>query len=64
MGRIKTIFIKHFAQDLMESHGDKFTTSFDQNKKIVDQFVFIKYKRMRNNVTGYITAMKGRESRI
>jgi len=58
MGRIKTSFVKHIARDLFEKNADKFSTDFEANKKIVDQLLDIKSKRMRNIVAGYLTSMK------
>ena len=58
MGRIKTSFIKHIGKDLMEKHPDKFTTDFEKNKESVKQVVEVRSKRLRNILTGYITALK------
>ena len=61
MGRIKTSFVKNIAKDLFEKHSDKFTTDFSKNKKIMDQFIEIKSKKLKNSVTGYITSLKRQE---
>ncbi len=58
MGRIKTTFIKRIGKDLLENHPDKFTTDFLKNKAIVDQFVEIKSKKLKNVLTGYVTSLK------
>lgn len=63
VGRIKTTFIKNLAKDLLEKEPSRFSTDYKKNKEIVKQLVDIKSKRTRNIVTGYITALKGRESR-
>ena len=55
MGRIKSIAIKNLARDMLEEHGDKFTTDFEKNKKIVGEVRDIDSKKIRNVVTGYIT---------
>jgi len=55
MGRIKSVPVKNLGDDLMASHGDKFTTDFDKNKKALDEVKKIKSKRTRNVVAGYIT---------
>ncbi len=55
MGRIKSIAIKNLARDMIEEHGDRFTTDFDKNKKIVDEVRKINSKYIRNVVAGYIT---------
>lgn len=61
MGRIKTSFIKKIARDLLEKNSDKFSKDFETNKKIVEQFIDIKSKRIRNIVAGYITSIKKKE---
>ena len=55
MGKIKSIAIKNLARDMIEEHGDRFTTDFDKNKKIVDEVRKIDSKYIRNVVAGYIT---------
>ena len=55
MGRIKTIPVKALGDRLLEEHGDKFTTDFEKNKKVLDSLKDIKSKKVRNIVAGYIT---------
>jgi len=55
MGRIKSVAVKNLGDDLIASHGNKFTTDFDRNKKILDEVKKIKSKRTRNILAGYIT---------
>jgi small subunit ribosomal protein S17e len=55
MGRIKSIAIKNLARDMIEEHGDRFTTDFEKNKKIVNEVKKIDSKYIRNVVAGYIT---------
>jgi small subunit ribosomal protein S17e len=55
MGRIKSTAIKTLARDIIEEHGDKFTTNFEKNKKIIEKVREIESKKIRNVVTGYIT---------
>ena len=42
-------------------HGDKFTTDFDQNKKITSQYADIISNKLRNIVAGYMTRLKKKE---
>ncbi len=58
MGRIKTSFVKRLGKDLFENHGDVFTDDFSKNKKVVDEFVEIKSRKLRNVLTGYMTSLK------
>ena len=58
MGRIKTMLIKRTTEDLMEKHGDEFTTNFDDNKRILDGKAKLNSKKMRNVIAGYATRIK------
>lgn len=64
MGRIKTIPIKTLGDRLIEEHGDKFTTDFDKNKKILGTFEIIKSKKVRNILAGYITKEIKKASKV
>ncbi len=55
MGRIKSIAVKNLAREMIEEHGDKFTTDFEKNKKTVSAVRKIESKKIRNVVAGYIT---------
>jgi small subunit ribosomal protein S17e len=58
MGRIKTTFIKNVSQELFQGHSEEFSTDFSKNKEIVDKFINVKSKKMRNIIAGYITSLK------
>jgi len=58
MGRIKTTLIKRTTEELMEKHGDEFTTNFSDNKRILDSKVKITSKKLRNVIAGYATRLK------
>jgi small subunit ribosomal protein S17e len=58
MGRIKTALIKRITNYLVKVHRDTFTTKFDENKKLVEQFAEIPSKKMRNIIAGYVTRLK------
>jgi small subunit ribosomal protein S17e len=62
MGRIKTTFVKRRTKELLKMHGDKFTTTFDENKTLVDKYVKVESKKLRNIVAGYMTRLKRQES--
>ena len=55
MGRIKSIPVKNLGNELIAEHGERFTTDFDENKRVVDDVKKIASKKIRNTVTGYIT---------
>ncbi len=58
MGRIKTSFVKHLGKELFEQHAEKFTTDYSKNKEIIKQLAYIKSKKLRNVIVGYITSLK------
>ncbi len=55
MGKVKTEQIKHLGKELMTRFPGKFTTNFDENKRIVDDVTKGTTTRVRNKVAGYIT---------
>ncbi|MBP1448504.1 MAG: 30S ribosomal protein S17e, partial [Thermoproteus sp.] len=55
MGRVKPRYIKSIAAKLVEMYPDKFTESFQDNKKAVAELSDLRSKRVRNRVAGYIT---------
>ena len=55
MGRIKSVPVKNLGDEMIVTHGKKFTTDFDKNKKVLAEVKKIKSKRTRNVVAGYIT---------
>jgi small subunit ribosomal protein S17e len=60
MGRIKTSYVKNIAKELLEKYPDKFSTNFEENKKVLNELMEFESKRMRNVVAGFITALKKR----
>ncbi len=55
LGKVKTEQIKHLGKELMTRFPNKFTTNFDENKRIVDEVTKGATTRVRNKVAGYIT---------
>ncbi len=55
MGKVKTEQIKRLSKELLTRFPDKFTTNFDDNKRMVDQLVQGTTTRIRNQTAGYIT---------
>ncbi|RLF20633.1 MAG: 30S ribosomal protein S17e [Thermoprotei archaeon] len=55
MGKVRPRIVKRLARELLELYGDKFTTDFETNKKLVKELTNITSKRLRNRVAGYIT---------
>jgi small subunit ribosomal protein S17e len=49
---------KRIARELVERFPDKFTTDFENNKKLVDAFTNISSEQLRNRVSGNITQLQ------
>lgn len=57
MGKVRPIVIKSMARRLIAQFGNKFTTSFEENKRLVAELTTIKAKHLRNRLAGYITRL-------
>jgi small subunit ribosomal protein S17e len=55
LGKVKTEQIKRVGKELMERFPNKFTTNFDENKRLVDTLTQGTTTRVRNQIAGYIT---------
>ena len=55
MGKVKTDQVKRSGKTLMERFPAKFTTNFDENKRLVDSLTQGTTTRVRNQIAGYIT---------
>jgi len=51
------------AKVLVKMYGDKFTTDFETNKKLIKEFTPITSKQMRNRIAGYIARLKSVEKK-
>jgi len=49
--------VKKIARELVKRYPDKFTTDFEDNKKLVESFVKISSTKLRNRIAGYITRL-------
>ena len=61
MGRIKTKLIKRSTKELLQLHGEDFTSDFDQNKAIVTKYAQMSTKKLRNTKAGYAARIKRRQ---
>ena len=61
MGRIKTTGIKRVGNKLVAQYRAQFSTSFEENKQRLPQFVQVPSKKLRNVLAGYITRLMSRE---
>jgi small subunit ribosomal protein S17e len=61
MGRIKTKQIKRLGFQLMRERGDVLKEDFNENKKLVEQFLKGPSKKMRNCIAGYVSRLVKRK---
>ena len=57
MGNIRTSFVKRTSKELIENYEGQFTTDFDENKKLVEEFTTVSTKHLRNKIAGYVTRL-------
>ncbi|KAF5079767.1 30S ribosomal protein S17e [Methanobacterium aggregans] len=62
MGNIRTSFVKRTAKELVETYPSQFTTDFDKNKKLVEEFSTVSTKHLRNKIAGYVTRVVRNQS--
>jgi small subunit ribosomal protein S17e len=62
MGNIRTSFVKRTSRELIETYEGTFTTDFDENKKLVEQFTTVSTKHLRNKIAGYVTRLVRNQS--
>jgi small subunit ribosomal protein S17e len=48
---------------LVERFPDKFTTDFENNKKLVESLTNISSTKLRNRIAGYITQLQNQKKR-
>ena len=54
---MRTEHVKRIARELVEGFPDKFTTDFENNKKLVMALTNISSTKLRNRVAGYTTRL-------
>lgn len=55
MGNVYTKDIKRVAQELYEKFKDQVTADFYLNKKLVDMYIDVQSKKVKNRIAGYLT---------
>lgn len=61
--RIKTVDrVKRVAYEILDQHSDKFSSDFSKNKIAFDELVLVRSKQLRNEIVGFITKVKNKES--
>ncbi len=59
MGKVRTEQVKRIARKLLDRYPDKFTTDFENNKKLVEALTNISSTKLRNRVAGYTARLAG-----
>jgi small subunit ribosomal protein S17e len=54
MGKVRTVLIKNVSKELIEKYPDVFTKDFEKNKKLLDKYLDVESKHLRNRISGYI----------
>jgi len=54
MGKVRTVLIKNVSKELINKYPAVFTTDFEENKELLDKFLEIDSKHLRNRISGYI----------
>lgn len=57
MGKVRPERVKKIARELVKRYPDKFTTSFEDNKKLVKSLVKTSSTKLTNRIAGYITRL-------
>ena len=55
MGKVKTEQIKRIAKELIARFPDKFSSNFEDNKRMVNALTQGATTKIRNQIAGYIT---------
>ncbi|MHA1991270.1 MAG: 30S ribosomal protein S17e [Candidatus Hodarchaeales archaeon] len=54
MGKVRTVLIKKVSKELINKYPDVFTIDFEENKKLLDKYLEVDSKHLRNRISGYI----------
>ncbi|MHA1460742.1 MAG: 30S ribosomal protein S17e [Promethearchaeota archaeon] len=63
MGKVRTILIKKVSKELINKYPDVFTTDFEENKKLIDKYLEVDSKHLRNRISGYVVNLMKIKSR-
>ncbi|MFQ6095655.1 MAG: 30S ribosomal protein S17e [Candidatus Bathyarchaeia archaeon] len=58
MGNVRPEKVKKIAHELVRRYPRKFTSNFEENKKIVMSVANIPSTKLRNRIAGYITRLR------
>ncbi len=57
MGKIKSFQIKSLSKDLINKYPNVFSINFNENKELLNKFLEVKSKHLKNKVAGYISTL-------
>ena len=57
MGRVRTVYIKRTAMELINKYPNMFTKDFQKNKEVLNKISKFESKMIRNKIAGAITHM-------
>ena len=60
VGNVRPENVKRVAHELLKRYPDKFTSDFEENKKVVMSLVSVSSPKLRNSIVGYITRLASR----
>ncbi len=55
MGKVRIALVKRTARKLLELYPHEVSTDFEKNKELVNKYVYLKSKKLRNQIAGYLT---------
>ncbi len=63
MGKVRTVLIKNISKELISKYPDVFTIEFETNKRLLDKYLEVDSKHLRNRISGYIVNLLKIENR-
>lgn len=54
--------VRRIANEMVKKYDASFSTNFEVNKKAFDELMLVRSKQLRNEIVGFITKIKNRES--
>ena len=57
MGKVRSEQVKKSARELIRRFPDKFSSDFEENKKLIGTLVLISSPKLRNRIVGYLTRL-------
>lgn len=57
MGKVRTVLIKNVSKELINKYPNIFSTDFEKNKRLLDKYLEIDSKHLRNRISGYIVSL-------